>query len=169
MQSPSIELDVVYHLDDPTAEYYLAHDPRIELAAQWMISRFGLSKLYASVAVVDDATIQQLNDQRLGHDWPTDVISFVLDQTHTGVEGEVIASAQTATRLCRAAGWDARDELLLYIVHGLLHVCGMDDVEPEQRQAMRQAERECLLAVGVAQAAQHGQDWDQIALSEVDE
>lgn len=169
MKSPSIELDIVYHLDDPTAEYYLAHDSRIEQAAQWMVQRFGLCKLYASIAVVDDATMQQLNDQRLGHDWPTDVISFVLDQTPASVEGEVIASAQTAARMCRAAGWAAWDELLLYIVHGLLHVCGMDDVEPQDRQAMRLAERECLLSAGVAQAAQHGQDWDEIALSEVDE
>lgn len=167
--NPNIaELDIVYHLHDAHAAYYMAEDPRIEIAATWIAQQFGLSKLYASIAVVDDQTIRQLNAQRLGHDWPTDVISFVLDQTDSGLEGEVIASAETAAKVCRAAGWSAQDELLLYIVHGLLHVAGMDDVELEERQAMRQMERKCLLAIGVAQADQHGQRWDDIAISEID-
>lgn len=168
MSSPIIELDIVYHLHDPNAVYYIVEDARIELAAEWITRQFGLSKLYASIAVVDDDTIQQLNAERLGHDWPTDVISFVLDQNDCSVEGEVIASAETAAKVCRAAGWNAADELLLYIVHGLLHVAGMDDMQLGERQAMRQAERECLLAIGVAQADQHGQRWDDIAISEVD-
>lgn len=174
MNRPTIELDIVYHLhdvqhlNDPNAVEHIAQDARIELAADWIARQFGLQKLYASIAVVDDATIQQLNAQRLGHDWPTDVISFLLDQTDSSVEGEVIASAETAAKVCVAAGWNAQDELLLYIVHGLLHVAGMDDLELEERQAMRQAERECLLAIGVAQANQHGQGWDDIAFSEME-
>lgn len=168
MIQPSIELDIAYHLHDPSAEYFVAEDPRIELAAGWIARRFGLVKLYVSIAVVDDDTIRQLNSERLAHDWPTDVISFVLDQTDDSVEGEVIASAETAAKVCQAAGWNMQDELLLYIVHGLLHVAGMDDLEPAEQQAMRQAERECLRAIGVAQADQHGQGWDNISLYEVD-
>lgn len=162
------ELDIVYHLHDVDAAYYMLQDPRIEHAAAWIAQHFGLTKLYASIAVVDDQTIQQLNAQRLGHDWPTDVISFVLDQTDSSLEGEVIASAETAAQVCTAAGWSAQDELLLYIVHGLLHVAGMDDVELQERLAMRRVERECLLAIGVTQADQHGQRWDDIAISEID-
>lgn len=169
MKPPIIELDIVYHLPDPSAEYYLAPDPRIERAADWIARHFGLHKVYASIAVVDDSTMQQLNAQRLGHDWPTDVISFELDQSSTSVEGEVIASAETAARMCRVAGWEAADELLLYIVHGLLHVSGMDDVHAAERQAMRDVERECLLSMGVAQADRHGHDWEDIALDEVEE
>lgn len=168
MNSHITELDIVYHLHDAPAAYHIAEDPRIELAAAWIAQQFGVAKLYASIAVVDDQTIRQLNAQRLGHDWPTDVISFVLDQSASSLEGEVIASAETAAKVCIAAGWSAQDELLLYIVHGLLHVAGMDDVELEERQAMRQAERECLLAIGVTQADQHGQRWDDIAISEID-
>ena len=168
MNPPNIELDIVYHLHGQ--EYGLSSTPdsRIKPAADWIAQQFGLAKLYASIAIVDDETIQQLNAQRLGHNWPTDVISFVLDQDSLSLEGEVIASAETAAKVCVAAGWSAQDELLLYIVHGLLHVAGLDDVEQEDRQEMRQAERECLLAIGVAQAAQHGQRWDDIAISEVD-
>ena len=168
MNPPTVELDIVYHLHDASAAYYIAEDSRIALAAEWIAQQFDIAKLYASIAIVDDDTIQQLNAQRLGHDWPTDVISFVLDQTDSSVEGEVIASAETASKVCRAAGWNARDELLLYVVHGLLHVAGMDDVELDDGQAMRQVERECLLAIGVAQADQHGQRWDDIAIFEGD-
>lgn len=169
MHKPTIELDIVYHLPDGDETLPSHEDPRIAQAAGWIAERFKLRKLYASIAIVDDETMQQLNAERLGHAWPTDVISFVLDELDDSIEGEVIASAQTAAHVCSAAGWRAEDELLLYIVHGLLHVVGMDDIDSEDRQAMRLMERECLLAVGLAQAEQHGLRFDCGVNSEVDE
>ncbi len=169
MHKPSIELDIAYHLSDRDETIPRQEDPRIAQAAGWIAEQFELRKLYASIAIVDDETIRQLNAERLGHDWPTDVISFVLDEFDDSVEGEVIASAETAAHICSAAGWNAVDELLLYIVHGLLHVVGMDDIEPDDRHAMRLMERECLLAVGLAQAEQHVLRFDCVVDSEVDE
>lgn len=169
MHQPTIELDIVYHLADGDDMLPDQEDPRIAAAARWIAEQFALRKLYASIAIVDDQTMRQLNAERLGHDWPTDVISFVLDEFDDRVEGEVIASAETAAQVCSVAGWRAMDELLLYIVHGLLHVAGMDDIEPEDRQAMRLMERECLLALGLAQAEQHGLCFDSVIHSEVDE
>src|SRR5438552_10233931 len=49
-----------------------------------------------SLAVVDDATIHELNRRHLNHDWPTDVLSFVLNESESHLEGEVIISADTA-------------------------------------------------------------------------
>lgn len=166
MSTPHLELDLVYHIDPAAFGLQATPDPRIEQAADWIARQFALQRLYVSIAIVDDPTIHSLNAQRLGHDWPTDVISFVLDQHRGAVEGEVIASLETAARLCAAAGWSAEDELLLYVVHGLLHVVGMDDIEPAARQAMRDREQACLLALGISQAAEHVARFEAISHNE---
>jgi probable rRNA maturation factor len=101
-----------------------------------------------SVALVDDATIRALHRDHLDDDTPTDVLSFPLDRT-PGWLGEVVASGETARREALARGVAPRDELLLYVVHGLLHLLGFDDHAPADRKKMRAAERAALRAVGV--------------------
>jgi probable rRNA maturation factor len=165
---PQIDIDLAYHLEPAAYGLVLRPDPRIEQASQWVAQHFAFQKFFVSVSIVDDATILQLNDELLGHAWPTDVISFVLDQTQSSLEGEVIASAETAARICNQAGWTADDELLLYLIHGMLHVAGLDDLEPDQQQQMRRMEQACLLAVGVAQAEQFLSRFDQVFNGEVD-
>jgi len=130
---------------------------RYKAAAKWVCAEFQLAKLDVSIAIVDDPTIHQLNREHLDHDWPTDVISFIFeaDEETASVEGEIVASIDTATRLAQTAGWSAEDELLLYIIHGLLHLAGLDDIEPEDQVEMRVAERDCLLALGVPGADKH--------------
>ena len=67
-----------------------------------------------SVAVVDDPTIHELNRQFLDHDYPTDVLSFLLERDGDALEGEVVVSADTRGPR-RSNGWPADDELLLYV------------------------------------------------------
>jgi probable rRNA maturation factor len=138
---------------------------RYEQAAAWVARRYGISSLQVSIAIVDDPTIHALNREHLDHDWPTDVISFVFESDdETGrVEGEIIASVDTAARLAPAAGWRAEDELLLYVVHGLLHLAGLDDIEPEDQAEMRAAERDCLTELGVAGAERHLDRWHDVS------
>jgi probable rRNA maturation factor len=151
-------LEIEYHVEAANQD-----DERFKLAAEWVAERFGLESLRASISIVDEPTIHRLNREHLAHDWPTDVISFVFTDTKDTVDGEIIASADTAKRLAFAAGWSATDELLLYIIHGLLHLAGMDDIEPTDRQQMRLAERDCLLALDVANAAHHLDRWDNVS------
>ena len=104
-----------------------------------------------SVAVVDDAAIQQLNRRHLQHGYPTDVLSFLLEREGPPgvrrarrIEGEVVVSAETALRRAAEFGWHPAWELLLYVVHGTLHLCGYDDQTPPQRRQMRDRERTIL-------------------------
>lgn len=95
-----------------------------------------------SIAIVDDPTIHRLNVEYLQHDYATDVLSFVLDaNSKTGfLSGEIIVSADTAAREAREHSVDAKDELMLYIIHGMLHLVGLDDKEESKRNQMRAAE-----------------------------
>ena len=102
-----------------------------------------------SLAVVDDEEMQQLNRQYLEHDYPTDVLSFLLEDGEDSLEGEIIVSADTAAREAKRWNWPVNDELLLYVIHGTLHLTGMDDHEPEDRSQMRQAETHYLATFGL--------------------
>ncbi len=107
-----------------------------------------------SLALVDDSSIHRINREFLGHDYPTDVISFHLNAESDAespqgsevkpLEGELIVSTETALREAQTHGWTAEDELILYVVHGLLHLCGFDDLNDEARPVMRQRERHML-------------------------
>lgn len=94
-----------------------------------------------SLAIVDDAEIHALNRRFLQHDYPTDVLSFVLERTNESLDGEVIVSTETAITRCGEFGWTAAEELTLYAIHGTLHLLGYDDKSPEDRQQMRKRER----------------------------
>jgi probable rRNA maturation factor len=116
----------------------------IEKAARLVLRGEQVQSADLSIAIVDDQMIQQLNRQYLEHDYPTDVLSFPLDRQATCVEGEIIVSAQTAIRESSQYGWSAEKELLLYVVHGALHLLGYDDQSADQSQMMRAKEREYL-------------------------
>jgi len=103
-----------------------------------------------SLAVVDDATIHALNRQYLNHDYATDVLSFVLDESDGHLEGEVIFSADTAAAAASSeAHWSVAAEQLLYVIHGTLHLTGYDDKSPADAQEMRTAERKHLRQFGL--------------------
>jgi probable rRNA maturation factor len=97
-----------------------------------------------SLAVVDDATIHALNRQYLEHNWPTDVLSFVLDKRGDHLDGEVILSADTAASAAQEHGTTAADEQLLYVIHGMLHLIGYDDTTDADVAQMRAAENHYL-------------------------
>jgi probable rRNA maturation factor len=97
-----------------------------------------------SVAVVDDPTIAQIHAEFLDDDSPTDVLSFVLDASPRCLEGDIVASADTAVAQAPRYRWRAEQELLLYIIHGVLHLVGYDDTTAKERKIMRKMERHYL-------------------------
>jgi probable rRNA maturation factor len=98
-----------------------------------------------SIALVDNATIHSLNCTHLGHDWPTDVISFPLSGDDDPVlAGELVVSAEMASAAALENGTGPLDELALYVVHGLLHLCGYDDHSEAGAQLMRERQDQIL-------------------------
>jgi len=105
-----------------------------------------------SIAVVDDAAITDLNSRYLGKARPTDVLAFPLDDVDASdrpLIGEVVVSAERAAEEAAARGLRPEEELALYVVHGILHLCGYDDHDAAGRRAMRAREAEILAAFGL--------------------
>ena len=117
-------------------------------AASAVLAGEQIASAEISLCVVDDGAIHELNRQYLQHDYPTDVISFILSHEQGHLDGEVIASAETAERESKRLGWATEAELLLYLVHGLLHLCGYDDRDPAALARMREKERHYLSLLG---------------------
>lgn len=121
---------------------------QIESAIQRIASDYGWTSGQISVAIVDDEEIHQVNREYLNHDYPTDVISFDLTEPDSEqLEGEIIVSWETAARVADENGWPASQEMLLYTIHGMLHIVGLDDGTPKQSQEMRGQERHYMLAI----------------------
>jgi probable rRNA maturation factor len=118
--------------------------------ARQVLDGEGVARAEVGLAFVDDAAIHVLNRRYLQHDEPTDVITFPLSEPGEGkLSGEIVVSTETARRVARQLGHPDRDELLLYVVHGLLHLCGFDDRAPRDRREMRRREAHYLKQAGV--------------------
>lgn len=109
----------------------------------------GVDAATISVALVDDAAIHRVNRDYLAHDCPTDVVSFVLSDDDEPLAGELVVSAETAARVAAELGAEPWNELALYVVHGLLHVCGYDDLDDDSAAVMRSGEDAALARQGL--------------------
>jgi probable rRNA maturation factor len=98
-----------------------------------------------SIALVDNDTIHRLNRLHLGHDWPTDVITFPLAGSDDAqCSGELVISTEMAVATARELGTEPSQELALYLVHGVLHLCGYDDSSEAAAAAMGLRQSELL-------------------------
>ncbi|MBC7855417.1 MAG: rRNA maturation RNase YbeY [Pirellulaceae bacterium] len=124
-------------------------EARLKKALRAVLQDAGFEEGEISIAVVDDAEMHALNRKYLDHDYPTDVLSFVLDEEDGRLDGEIILSSDYAGREAEIYNWTAEDEVLLYVIHGSLHLVGHDDQDPEGKQKMRGAERHYLGLFGL--------------------
>jgi probable rRNA maturation factor len=107
-----------------------------------------------SLAFVDDPTIQQLNKRYLQHDEPTDVLSFPLSEPNASrLAGELVIGADVANVQAESRGHPVQAELTLYVIHGLLHLCGYEDKTSAGAAAMHQRERQYLQQLGLPDVA----------------
>ena len=106
-----------------------------------------------SVTLVDDDEIRTLNNRYLQRDRPTNVISFSMLEGAFGditpnVLGDIVMSAETASRDAHAGGLPPDDMILYLVIHGLLHLLGYDhEVSLEEATRMLQKENELFFAL----------------------
>jgi len=140
---------IAVHLEAPAAPADLA---------PWLVDQIGraidhldIPVAGLSIAVVDDARMIELHTRSHGLDTTTDVLTYDLRNAPADpIEGEVVVCLDEAARQSRAHGHAAREEALLYAIHGLMHLLGEDDHAPADFARMHRREDDLLEALGFA-------------------
>jgi len=128
---------------------------KMRTVARLVLDGEAITDYEISLAFVDNPTIHRLNKQFLDHDEPTDVLSFPMSGPDAKkLEGELVLGVEVALVAATEGGHDVQAELAYYVIHGLLHLCGYDDHDDDDRTAMRATERKYLQAAGLPDIAE---------------
>lgn len=92
---------------------------------------------------VNDDKILEVNNQFLGHDYYTDIITFDYTEGKT-INGDIYISVDTVFSNADKYGRPYDEELHRVIIHGILHLCGINDKGPGEREIMEAAENKAL-------------------------
>ena len=118
---------------------------RLARAVDRALAAIGRPAGVVEVAVVDDAEIRRLNAAHRGVGRRTDVLAFPLETPEAGpLVGQLVISADAATRQARKLRVPLALELDLLATHGTLHLAGYDDRDPIEADLMHRREREIL-------------------------
>ncbi len=112
----------------------------------------GAATAELSFVLTDDDEIARLNSDYLSHEGPTDVLSFDLRDDRAGdghVEGEIVISVETAIRQAAVRGHSVDAEAALYAIHGVLHLLGYEDGNPDEAARMHDTEDRILSSIGL--------------------
>jgi probable rRNA maturation factor len=126
---------------------------RMREVARAVLDGEGVAEAEINLAFVDNPTIHGLNKRYLDHDEPTDVLSFPYGQVGRKLTGDLVVGVEVARAEAAERGHDVQAELALYVIHGLLHLCGHDDKDPAAAAAMRAKERHYLALLGLPDIA----------------
>ncbi|MFH1655489.1 MAG: rRNA maturation RNase YbeY [Candidatus Omnitrophota bacterium] len=100
-----------------------------------------------SIVFVNDKIIKKLNKAFLNKNRPTDVLAFDLsnkNQNRKSLNAEIIISAETAEKNSKNYKTSLQYEILLYLTHGILHLCGYDDRYKKDKKLIRKREKYIL-------------------------
>ena len=92
---------------------------------------------------VDDEKILEVNNEYLGHDYYTDIITFDYDEDDV-INGDLVISLDTVKSNAELFGKPYEEGLFRVIIHGILHLCGINDKGPGEREIMEAAENKAL-------------------------
>ncbi|MDB5323960.1 MAG: putative rRNA maturation factor [Phycisphaerales bacterium] len=140
--------ELVLEVHARTGRAYVAYVRKHLVAAHAML-RAPLAEM--SLALVGDRRMADLHERFMGIAGPTDVLTFELDHDARGrvVAGEVVVCVPYAVRAARRSGVAVRKEVLLYALHGMLHLCGFDDRTDRDFALMHEREDDILTRLGV--------------------
>lgn len=113
--------------------------------ARALATRIGNGSAFTCL-LTNDREMQRLNKDFLGHDYPTDVLSFPAVDATNGL-GEIAISVERASAQAEEFGHAPIDELRILMLHGFLHLTGMD--HERDRGEMESAEEQWRLAFGL--------------------
>ena len=122
-------------------------------AALSVVAEVPSGDVEVSVALADDATVQALNRDWRGKDYPTNVLSFPAPPTRTPgprVLGDIALAYETVARESRDENKPFTDHAVHLLVHGTLHLLGYDHESDSDAAVMEALEVEALARVGVA-------------------
>ena len=106
-----------------------------------------------SIRIESDEVLHQLNHQYRGLDQPTDVLSFEsgMIDPETGMTslGDILISYPTAEKQALEAGHPVENEIILLILHGILHLSGYDHSTQKEKDQMWQKQQSILTSLGV--------------------
>ncbi len=115
-----------------------------------VLSGEGKMESEISLVFVDNPTIHRLNRRYLKHNEPTDVLTFPMsDPGSKKLVGELVIGVEVAWAEAANRGHDAQAELALYVIHGLLHLCGYDDRSRSTTKTIREREGYYLRTLGL--------------------
>ncbi len=116
---------------------FLEHDPTIDL----------------SILIDSDKTLQNLNHQYLGYDQPTDVLSFesqeIDPETGRINLGDIIISYPSAEKQAIEAGHPVENEVMLLLIHGILHLSGFNHSTKQEKKDMWQQQQAILTKLSI--------------------
>jgi rRNA maturation RNase YbeY len=92
---------------------------------------------------VNDEKILEVNREYLGHDYYTDIITFDYNEGNV-INGDLVISLDTVRTNAEEFGKEYDEELHRVIIHGILHLCGINDKGPGEREIMEAAENKAL-------------------------
>ena len=128
-------------------KYYKIKDYKIKQVVKEVLGKKS-SSAKLSFAFVDNNEIKRLNKKYFDSDDVTDVIAFPLNNHNNSLNGEIVVSVETAVDTAIKENVDVEGEIVLYVVHGLLHLLGYSDVNREDAIIMHEKESKILKALG---------------------
>ena len=117
--------------------------PALTAWVQHVAATFGKTVGELTYVFCDDNYILDTNRQYLGHDYYTDIITFDYSNSRR-IAGDMLISLDTVASNAQGLGVDYRRELLRVVIHGVLHLCGVNDKGPGEREIMEQHEDAAL-------------------------
>ncbi|MEQ8814883.1 MAG: rRNA maturation RNase YbeY [Thalassobaculum sp.] len=147
-------IDLAVRVDDPEWAA-VAGDPEavVERAVAATLAVFEPEAVELSVVLSDDPTVQALNRDHRGKDYPTNVLSFppaFAPPEGPRPLGDVILALGTVLREAEEQGKTAADHLVHLVVHGVLHLSGYDHESESEAGEMEDLERAVLAGLGIA-------------------
>ena len=159
MSLSNCKQQLLLEISDPHSSGLLPTQPANDALAA-VHARCGLGAGTYEVALVDGAAMAELNRRYAGGEGVTDVLAFDLNRHDNrapeGTRGQIVICVDVARSVAEGRQLDPVAEVLLYFVHGLLHLAGLADDDPTESKRMHQLEDQILDALGFGRAYHAG-------------